>query len=154
MNLTYEVIEPGTGDWKELYEYICEIDQTHIPSISSRVDLIEWTHKLIDHATLFVYRDEGRIVACVADYVNKAPELTFGTHLSAKHDYSDYMLGPDLIVKSLDYAKKYGSAGKQGKIRKSNSLLLKFYQKLGFKIIAESVFPNSDVVELTIAKYF
>lgn len=154
MNLVYEVIPPGTGKWNELYEYICEIDQTHIPSISSRVDLIAWTHKLIDHATLFIYRDCGKIVACVADYVNKAPELTFGTHLSAKHEYSDYMLGPDLVIKSLAYAKKFGSAGKQGKIRKSNSLLLKFYQKLGFKIVAESVFPNSDVVELTISKKF
>mgnify|MGYP001081591077 CR=1 FL=1 len=154
MNPIFEIIEPGNGNFEELYEYLKEIDHTHIPSISSRVNLEEWTMKLIKNATLFIYRDNGKIVACVADYVNKAPNYTFGTHLSAKSQYSDFLLGPQLVTKSLKYAEAYGSAGKRGKIRASNKALLAFYIKLGFEVIAESVFPNSNVVELEIMKTF
>ncbi|MBD5371389.1 MAG: hypothetical protein HDR80_09670 [Bacteroides sp.] len=154
MDLKFEIIQPGTGNYDELYTYLKEIDHTHVPSISSRVNLEEWTRKLIDHATLFVYRDNGKLVACVADYVNKAPEYTFGTHLSAKHEYADYLLGPDLIRRSLKYARQYGSAGKVGKIRSSFKALVEYYFKLGFVVINKSVFPNSNVEELEIILTF
>lgn len=154
MNPKFEIILPGNGSYEELYQYLNDIDQTHIPSISSRVNLKEWTQKLIDNATLFVYRDNDEIVACVADYVNQAPDYTFGTHLSAKHNYADLMLGPDLVMKSIKYAKKFGSAGKYGKIRSSYKALVDFYLKLGFKIENRSFFPNSNVEELEIRLTF
>lgn len=154
MNPIFEIILPGEGSYEELYNYLKEIDQTHVPSISSRVDLKTWTQKLISNATIFVYRINGEIVACVADYVNKAPDYTFGTHLSAKHKYADLMLGPDLIKKSIKYSKNFGSAGKYGKIRSSFKALVDFYLKLGFKIENKSVFPNSDVEELEIKLTF
>lgn len=154
MNPIFEIIYPSEGSYEELYDYLREIDQTHVPSISSRVNLEEWTRKLIDNATLFIYRIEGEIVACVADYVNKAPEFTFGTHLSAKHEYADYMLGPDLVIKSIKYAKSFGSAGIYGKIRSSYKALVDFYLKLGFTIENKSFFPNSNVEELEIKLTF
>lgn len=154
MELEYEIILPGRGNYDELLGYIKDIDETHIPSISSRVNIEEWVRKLIDHATLFVYRDQGRIVACVADYVNKAPELSFSTHLSCRHEYADHMLGPDLVIKSIKYEQQYGSAGKYGKVRESFRNILKFYTKLGFKVVNKSHFPNSSEVELEIRKLF
>ena len=150
----FEIIQPGEGNYEDLLSYLKEIDKTHVPSISSRVDLESWTKKLIENATLFVYKVDNKIVACVADYVNKAPEYTFGTHLSAKHEYSDYMLGPDLVLRSIRYSKKIGSAGKWGKIRSSYKALVEFYLKLGFKIERKSFFPNSDVEELEIRLTF
>lgn len=150
----FEIIQPGEGNYDQLYSYLMEIDKTHVPSLSSRVDIASWTKKLISNATLFVYKVDTEIVACVADYVNAAPEYTFGTHLSAKHEYSDFMLGPDLVLKSIRYSQKYGSAGKWGKIRSSYKALVDFYLKLGFKIVNKSYFPNSDVEELEIRLTF
>ena len=154
MKPIFEIILPESGSYEELYNYLKDIDQTHVPSISSRVNLKEWTKKLIENATLFVYRIDGEIVACVADYINKAPDYTFGTHLSAKHQYADLMLGPDLVMKSIKYAREAGSAGKYGKIRSSYKALVDFYLKLGFKIEKRSFFPNSDVEELEIRLTF
>lgn len=150
MDPKFEIILPGKGNYDELLVYLTEIDNTHVPSLSSRVNLREWTKKLIDHATLFIYRDNGKIVACVADYVNKAPLYSFGTHLSCKHEYADFLLGPQLIRKALKYEREYGSAGKTGKIRESYTALVNYYLKQGFKIVNKSFFPNSDVVELEI----
>lgn len=154
MNPKFEIIQPGTGNYEELLEYLKEIDHTHIPSISSRVNLSEWTRKLVDNATLFIYRDAGKIVACVADYVKAAPNLSFATHLSCKAQYADFLLGPQLIRKAIKYEKEYGSSGRIGKVRGSYKALLKFLTGLGFEVIGRSTFPNSNEEELELKLIF
>ena len=151
--IEYEVIEPGKGDVKEIYEFLLATDDYLKPTLSSRVDLNNYSKKLIDSATLFVARENKRLIALSAAYVNKAPKESFGTYLCVKKEYQkESMIGPDLVLDFINYCKKAGSSGIRCVIRKTNVPLVKFYMRLGFVIESESTYPNSDIAEYIIVK--
>lgn len=150
MDVKFLLYKPGEIDVESLESFLKETDDYVIPSLSTLVNISDYAKKLAEKATMFVALDGFKIVGISATYVNKAPSFSYGTYLCVLKPYQDDMIGIDLILKSIDYCKEYGSASYRGEIRKANKVLWHFYKRLGFVAIEESVYPNSDVSSLII----
>lgn len=152
--IKYKVYHPKEISFYKLYDFIKESDKLFIPTLSTLVDLKEYTEKIFNNATCFAYLEEGEIIALSIAYVNKAPQETYGTYLAVKPEFEADGLGLDLVRKAIGYAKEFGSSGFSLQIRSSNKMLLKFYLHQGFTIIKEGLYPNSDIKELDLNKKF
>lgn len=152
--IEYKVFQPKEISFDKLYDFIKESDKLFIPTLSSLVELKEYTEKIYNNATCFVYLNDEDIIALSIAYVNKAPKETYGTYLAVKPEFEADGLGLDLVRKSISYAKEFGSSGFSLQIRSSNTMLLKFYLHQGFTIIKEGLYPNSDIKELDLNKKF
>lgn len=112
----------------------------------------DYIKKIYEKATKFLYEENKKIIALSLVYVNKAPNESFGTYLCVDPRYNDVGLGLELVLKALKYAKEYGSSSFRVMIRSSNSMLFKFYSKLGFKVTQELKYPNSEITEYEMVK--
>ena len=147
--------EPGEANVQELYEFLKTIDDYFQPPISTKIDLLVYAEKMAGRATNFVARDDGEIVGFSSTYINKAPEMSFGTFVCVKKEYQkDGLIGTELMLSGNREAKAKGSRGVWCMIRKSDVALWKFYKRLGYTIIKEVPVEGSDVVELHIEKVF
>lgn len=150
MGVNYKLFLPGEIDVKKLEIFLTEADNYAIPPLSVLVNIKDYAVKLAEKATIFAAIDKSRIVGVSAVYVNKAPMFSYATYLCALKPYQNDMVGIELVMKSIDYCKAYGSASYRGEIRKANKPLWNFYKRIGFKIVEEKVYPNSDTQSLII----
>lgn len=153
--ITYQFFQPDTLDVQLIYDFLKEVDDYTTPSLSSRVDLLEYATKLKKNATNYIAFDDNVMIGISAFYFNKTPDLSFGTYLCVKKNYQkDGLIGVKLVKDSVEYCQKNGSKGYWGVIRKSNIPLRRMYKILKFKEKSESVYPGSEVVSLIIERLF
>ncbi len=151
----FKVFKPGESDPDKLYDFLMEVDDYLTPTLSSRVNLVDYSQKLSRQATNFVAMNGDEIIGLSSFYFNESPEMSFGTYLCVKNEWQkEGGIGIKLLTDSIDYCEKNGSKGFWCAIRKSNKPLRKLYRYLGFSIKSEETYPNSDVVELYIEKIF
>ena len=153
--ISYQFFPPRTLDVELVYGFLKDVDDYLTPTLSSRVDLLEYATKLTKQATIYVAFDDGAIIGLGAFYFNKSPELSFGTYVCVKKEYQkEGMIGVKLVKDSVDYCQKEGSRGFWSVIRKSNLPLRKMYKILKFKEQTESLYPGSDVASIRIERIF
>jgi ribosomal protein S18 acetylase RimI-like enzyme len=143
MVFEYYVKTPGTEVVEEIHDFLVATDSLSIPPLSHRMNLLDFAHKLQEKATLFEYRIEGKIVALNAVYVNEYPIDSYATSLAVLPKYEGFGLGAKLILKAIKYCKEFGSEGYRLQMRSSNSIMLDFYLRMGFDIIAEEDYPEN-----------
>lgn len=147
--------EPGEADAQAFYEFLKDVDDYFQPPISTKIDLLTYANKLASKATNFVAEDNGQIVGLSSTYINKYPEMSFGTYVCVKKEYQkDGMIGTELMMSGIREAKAKGSKGIWCMIRKTDVPLWKFYKRLGYSIVKEEQVEGSDVIELHIEKIF
>lgn len=153
--IEYFKFEPEEANVQELYAFLKEVDAYFQPPISKKIDLRSYAEKMANNATNFVARDNGQIIGFSSTYINKAPELSFGTFVCVKKEYQkDGLIGTELMLSGNREAKAKGSRGVWCMIRKSDVALWKFYKRLGYSIVKEVPVEGSDVIELHIEKIF
>jgi len=145
MEVYYKIFKPGEMEVNRLVDFLTEADNYAIPSLSTLVNIGDYAVKLAENATLFTALVDSRIVGLSAVYVNKAPLFSFCTYLCALKPYQDDMVGIEVLMNSINYCKEYGSEAFRGEIRKTNKPLWNLYKRLGFSIVEEKVYPNTDV---------
>lgn len=147
--------EPKEANAQDLFEFLKAVDDYFQPPISTKIDLLTYANKLADHATNFVAIDNGQIIGLSSTYINKYPEMSFGTYVCVKDEYQkDGLIGVELMMNGIKEAKTKGSKGVWCMIRKSDVALWKFYKRMGFSIVKEVPVEGSDVIELHIEKIF
>lgn len=147
--IEYLVNEPNTLDVKEVLRFLKETDSLVKPSLSTLVDLEEYSKKIVSKAVIFTARDNGELIGLTAIYFNKAPEYSYSTYTVVKREYQIVeMVGVEMSKMVRDYAKGNGSAGLRYEIRKSNKPLLRYHLRRGAKIIEERLYPGTDIVSL------
>ena len=153
--IEFRMFSPEGLPAHQLLSFLEEVDDYFTPTLSSRVNLSDYSRKLSKQATNFVAIEDDKIVGLSSCYFNKAPEMSFGTYLCVKKEFQkDGGIGIKLISDTIDYCEQNGSKGFWCAIRKTNKPLRKLYKILGFSIRSEQTYPNSDVIELYIEKMF
>jgi len=142
MKFDYYVKAPGTEKAEDIHEFLVATDSLSIPPLSHRMNLMEFAKKLQENATIFEYRNERKVVALNAVYVNKYPVDSYATSLAVLPEYEGFGLGAKLILKAIKYCKEYGSEGYRLQMRLSNKSMLDFYLRMGFIIIADEDYPE------------
>lgn len=145
MEVDYKIYKPGEIEVNRLVEFLTEADNYARPSLSTLVNIEEYAIKLAKNATLFAALDSLQIVGLSAVYVNKAPDFSFCTYLCALKPYQDDMVGIEVLMNSIKYCKEYGSEAFRGEIRKANKPLWNLYKRLGFSIVEEKIYPNTNI---------
>lgn len=154
-NIEYYIYEPGTIDYKNFLSFLQETDDLIIPPISSRVDLEEYAQKVTKNATMFVAKKGEEWIGVEAVYFKPYPELSFSTYLCVKREYQDNStVGMELMLRQKRYLKENRTKGLRFAIRKSNVPLLNYHLKTGGRIIAEHIYPGTDIVEVEMEKIF
>ena len=147
--INYQINEPGTLDYQEVLTFLKETDELVIPSLSTLVNLEEYSRKITSKAVIFTARDDEKIVGLSAIYFNKAPGFSYSTMMMVKREYQvQEMIGVELSKRVKDYIKRNDSAGLRFEIRKSNQPLVRYHLRRGARIVSESVYPGTDVVSL------
>lgn len=154
MAIEYIISKPGEGLKDKFIYFIIKSDLWFIPTLSERTDLETYADKLYNKGTKFICLENGDIIGAAVVYVNSAPDYTFGTYLAVNPKYEGDGIGLQLILESLQYAKKIKSKGYKLKMRTTNQMLLKFYKRLGFEITGENKYENSDLHEYELTKLF
>ena len=152
--IKYIIKKPNESDSTTIYNYLLKTDSYLTPTLSSRVDLKDYSTRLAHNATCFYVYDDSNLVGFGALYFKPSPELSFGTYVSVLKEYQKEMIGVDLLIMMVDYCEEHHSGGYWCAIRKSNKQLVGLYKSLGFIIKEEKCYPNSDVIEYYIEKTF
>lgn len=148
-DINYYTYQPETVDFHEFLHFLQETDDLIIPSISSRVDLVEYAKKVVKNAVMLVAKKGEEWIGVEAFYFNPYPGFSYTTHLCVKKEYQDNStVGMDLMLRQRRYLKEHKTKGLRFSIRKSNEALLKYHLKMGSRIISEHTYPGTDIVEL------
>lgn len=140
--MEYIVKTPGQEEVSKIHHFLLDTDHLSIPPLSHRMDLLEFAKKLQEKATIFEYVEDNKIIALNAVYVNKYPIDSYATSLAVLPEYEGFGIGAKLILKAINYCKKYGSEGYRLQMRTSNRVMLDFYLNRGFSIIQEEDYPE------------
>lgn len=156
MKLQFEIKVKTEFDKEELSNFVWKTEGRLTPSLSSRVNIDEFIDRVHQNATFFIARDteNNKIVALNIVYVNKAPERSYATFLAVLEEYESMGIGARLILNAIKYSKKEGSACYSLSMRKSNEIMLAFYQKNGFVIENEKKYPNSNETQVDLRLNF
>ena len=148
------IYQPKQYDEKKILDFLKVTNDYFVPHLSERVNLEEWSKKLYNFAVIFEQNVNGIVVGLGAMYFNYAPDFSFGAYVCVKKEYQKEMYGVELIEQMIDYAKKNGSQGFRGEIRKSNKQMVKFYKLMGLEIVDEISIPSSTEIRCIMQKNF
>lgn len=144
----YNLLKPKDGNYNDIYNFLCFMDEYYNPKLSVRVDISEYAKKIVDNAYLYTAIYEGKIVGLNAFYFNQYPKYSFATTLSVLPDYQGlFFIGMNLVKKSISFCMKHSSAGYWLAVRASNLSIVGFYKRLGFYVKSEGYFPNTEEKE-------
>lgn len=153
--INYCIYEPGQASSDAFGAFLRETDDLIIPPLSLRVNLDEYSKKVINNAILFVAKTDKEWIGVEAVYFNAYPDFSFSTYLCVKKEYqNNSTVGINLMLMQKKYLKEHKTKGLRFAIRKSNSALLNYHLKTGGKIISEHTYPGTEIVEVEMEKIF
>lgn len=138
--IEYSYILPQEGNYEEIFEHLCKMDESYAVKLSKRINLSLYARKIINNATIFTARDNGKLIGVVAIYL-KINELSFCTDVSLLPEYHGKEgIGKKILCYAIDYIKENGGCG----ISLVADLgLKKYYETLGFEE-RESIYKIAD----------
>lgn len=136
-------------DKNVLMEFLQKVDKDFTPYLSQKTDLSAFGDRLLNHANLFVSKDEkGEIKGLVALYANDfVKKYAYIPLLAVAPEYRKQGIARMLMNEAIDYVRELGSEKIQViGIHTSNPIAFDFYKELGFRLLDES--NNREYLEL------
>lgn len=130
-----------------LEDFVLKSDNLFIPSLSSRINIINYCNKMYENGTCFCCFDNENLIGLVIGYFNQYPQDSFITFVLVLPVYEGLHIGTNLMKNSISFAINLGSKGILLKMLASNSKLLNFYLNLGFKIKNQSFYEGTLIKE-------
>lgn len=130
-------------------EFLQKVDKDFTPYLSQKTDLSAFGDRLLNHANLFVSKDEkGEIKGLVALYANDfVKKYAYIPLLAVAPEYRKQGIARMLMNEAIDYVRELGSEKIQViGIHTSNPIAFDFYKELGFRLLDES--NNREYLEL------
>lgn len=122
----------------QIQELLKNIDNDFIPSLSSKINIEEYSKKIFNKATIFSTNKKGELIAFIAFYCNEELKVAYCTMIAVRKNEQNSGIGTNLIKSSIDYLKKKNFNSLTLEIYKTNIKAIDFYKKLGFKIEDEN----------------
>lgn len=136
-------------DKNVLMEFLQKVDKDFTPYLSQKTDLSAFGDRLLNHANLFVSKDEkGEIKGLVALYANDfVKKYAYIPLLAVAPEYRKQGIARMLMNEAIDYVRELGSEKIQViGIHTSNPIAFDFYKELGFRLLDE--INNREYLEL------
>lgn len=133
--LKYEWVN-GEQYQDRIYQFLNEIDEIMIPSLSSRVCIFDYATKLAQLAETLYILDGKRDIASCSVYCNS--KIAFISSIAVKKEFFGRGVGTVLITEVKKYVRAKNCESIQLEVYTQNSVALKFYRKNGFTISEEN----------------
>ena len=132
-------------DMDGVLRFFNDVDHDFSPTLSSRVNLTEYTSKLLANAIVYEFIEENTIKGIVAFYANDV-ELTnaYISFLAIDKEFRGNGIGEILIRTVIEYLKNNNFKYIKLTVRES-SRAVEFYKKLGFSIVENKIYNDTDV---------
>lgn len=108
-------------------------------SIADKVNLHEYTEKVIHRAMFFVARENGNIVGMNIVYMNDLQNHNaYITYIHVKEDYRNRGIGRNLLMAAIKQAQRNKFTTISLEVRKENINAKNLYSRLNFRIHQET----------------
>ncbi|MEQ5729662.1 GNAT family N-acetyltransferase [Providencia alcalifaciens] len=133
-------------DFNEVKNFIINSDHDFTPSLSSRVNLAEYTTKLINNSVLFSISKNEVILALVACYANNHVEkIAYIPYIAVSKQYRGLGCSKLLLNYLIDYLINHEFRSVSLTVKK-NSTAYNLYKKYGFMEKQEFIYSNTDIL--------
>lgn len=134
---------------KELVVFLKKIDKHYPVSISSKVDLDEYAEKILDKATLMIWREKGVIVGIVVGYNNCTfDDMGYISLVGVDFEYRNRGIATTLIKRFIMDCNNKGIYKVHLYTDSRNASAIHMYKKLGFKPYVQCKEPRPQDVHL------
>ena len=115
----------------QIYDLLCACDNDFIPSLSSRIDIKSYSHRILAGAVNFEAWNKKNLIGLVSMYANK--DFGYITNVCVLNKYSGKGIASKLIENCFDYAIKNKIYNIELETNEGNVPAMKLYTKFGFK---------------------
>ena len=117
----------------EISDFFKEHDNDYFEKLSDRVDIVEYSQKLLDSAVQFTLRKDVDLIGLSPCYFNNDKEkIGYISSLTIKDGHRGRKLGSAMIKQIEQYAKEKNYHTVMVKIHHDNHISHNFYLKNGF----------------------
>ena len=117
----------------EISDFFKEHDNDYFEKLSDRVDIDEYSEKLLENSVQFTLRDKVDLIGLSPCYFNNIEEkVGYISSLTIKNGFRGKKLGSKMIKQISLYAKNRGFSTVLVKIHFDNEISHRFYLKNGF----------------------
>ncbi len=119
---------------KRIYRFLLEISEDFVPPLQQKVDLKEYTSKLLNNAVIQTAVDKEKIVGLIAFYCNKFDtKIAYIPIIGVDKNYRGKGIGNKLLKNAINHIKSKGFMEIEIKTWE-NSSAQNLYIKNGFEI--------------------
>ncbi|HIF9078781.1 TPA: GNAT family N-acetyltransferase [Photobacterium damselae] len=133
-------------DKNKIIDFVIRSDNEFIPSLSSRVNLEEYTNKLINNAVILTNNCNGVINALLGGYNNN--EIAYVSYLYVDECARGQGISKKLLNKFIEKSNENGNRAIRLTVRKESSAYY-LYSNFGFCIINEFKYTDVDILGVT-----
>ena len=107
--------------------------------ISHDVNIVEYTHKVFTHATLFIARENDAIIGLCIVYINDLmSRQAYVTYLYVDENFRNKGIGRTLLETAIEYSRNQKFDTIALEVRKDNFSAKRLYSSLGFMTYQET----------------
>ena len=111
-------------------------DESFVPPLSSRVDLVDYAAKLSDKAVSFEAWQDNVLVGMVNTYLNDiSKQIGFITNVSILKQCAGKGVASTLLQIGLEHARNLGFSMIRLEVSRKNNAAIRLYSRAGFKEI-------------------
>jgi 2-polyprenyl-3-methyl-5-hydroxy-6-metoxy-1,4-benzoquinol methylase len=120
----------------EIINHLQECSSDFVPTLSSYVNIVEYSKKLAEKSTRIECYSDGKLIGLVAIYINQFD--SFITNFSVLSKFTGKGVSQNLLNLSLEYIKTLNHKSLFLEVKKQNNRAINFYKKSGFNIIKKN----------------
>lgn len=119
----------------EIFEHLSRCNANFVPPLSDRVDIGDYSKKIIRYATRFETWSDRKLVGLVAAYCNdQKKRIAYLTSVTVLCECMGKGIASLLVAQCVDHAKASGMLQIALEVSVRNASAIKLYEKYGFVI--------------------
>jgi len=127
----------NSHSWEQIKEHLFKVDQSFTPALSTYINIEAYALKLYTQAICIEAVNNDKLIGLVAGYHNREENLFYISNVSVDSDFQGKGISSTLFDKLSEFCTQKKVKVLNLQVFKTNVKALKFYKKLGFKILSE-----------------
>jgi len=127
-------LKVDTASAPAIAEHLRRCDEDFVPRLSDRVEIDEYSRKIVRRATRFEAWASGSLVGLVAAYFNPDRQTAFITTVSVDPGHRNRGLASRLVAQCIAYAEERGESRVQLEVDGANGPAIDLYKAQGFRV--------------------
>lgn len=124
----------------EIAEHLWNCDADFVPPLSPRVEIKDYSKKIVNKATRFEAWSCGKLVGLVAAFCNdQEKHNAYITNVSLLRNWTGEGIAYRLMGQCIEYAKALGMQQIRLEVATGNTAAIKLYEKSGFVAVGENL---------------